>query len=188
MQTIFKTSLTPLQYFEQNFQTQVKPPENCPNCGWAHTLEALAYYDRYVSWLTGVLLIWVRRFLCRHCRVSVSCLPDFAQPYRAVNSATIAAGFSGQGQSRELNRAAEHWGTAIAVYWRRYQRHLPGLLRIVGSAFGALPLQPTAQEFWQQLLARCVDLASATRQLVGQFHTCLFGTYRCHQRRQPQAA
>lgn len=188
MQTIFKTSLTPQQYFEQNYQKQVKPPENCPNCGRAHSLEALTYYERYVTWLTKVLLIWVRRFLCRRCRVSVSCLPHFAQPYRAVNSATIAAGFSGQAQSREQNQAVEHWGTAIAVYWRRYQRHLPALLRIVGNAFGALPLQPAAQEFWQALLGRCGDLASATRQLVHQFHTCLFGTYRCHQRRQLQAA
>ena len=34
----------------------------------------------------------------------------------------------------------------------------------------------------------CGDLARATRQLIHQFHTCLFGTYRCHQRRQLQAA
>jgi len=188
MQIIFKTSLTPQQYFEQNSQKQVKPPENCPNCGRAHTLEALAYYERYATSVLAVLLIWVRRFLCRRCRVSVSCLPDFAQPYRAVNSATIAAGFSGQTQSREESRAVHHWGTAIAGYWRRYQRHLPALLCIVGNAFGALPLQPTAREFWNVLLARCGDLASATRQLVQRFHTCLFGTYRCHQRRPLRAA
>jgi len=188
MQTIFKTSLTPEQYVEQDYQKQVKPPENCPNCRRAHTLEALAYYERYVTSVLAVLLIWVRRFLCRHCRVSVSCLPDFAQPYRAVNSATIAAGFSGQARGRQEDQAVQHWGTAIAVYWRRYERHLPALLCIVGNAFGALPLQPTAREFWHLLLAGCGDLASATRQLVHQFHTCLFGTYRCHQRRPPQGA
>ncbi len=188
MQNIFKTSLTPQQYADRKYHKQVKAPENCLNCGRAHSLEALAYYHRYVSWLTGVLMIWVRRFLCRHCRVSVSCLPDFAQPYRAVNSETIAAGFSGQTRTREQNRAVEHWGTAIAVYWRRYQGHLPALLCIVGNAFGALPLQPTAREFWNVLLARCGDLAGATRELVQQFHTCLFGTYGCHQRRPLRAA
>lgn len=184
MQNIFKTSLTPEQYVQQEYHKQVRAPENCPNCQRAHTLEALAYYERYVTSVLAVLLICVRRFLCRHCRVSVSCLPDFAQPYRAVNSATIAAGFSGQTQSREV----QHWGAAIGVYWRRYQRHLPALLRIVGNRFGALPLQPTARGFWQQLLAECGDLAGATRQLVGPFHTCLFGTYRCHQRRPLRAA
>jgi hypothetical protein len=179
MQTIVKTSLTPEQYVEQDYHQQVKPPENCPNCGRAHALEALAYYERYVTSLLAVLLIGVRRFLCRHCRVSVSCLPDFAQPYRAVNSSTIEAGFNGQIQRREV----QHWGVAIAVYWRRFEAHLPLLLRQVGQAFGALPLPATAKDFWQQLLARCGDLANATRQLVHRFHTCLFSTYRCHQRR-----
>jgi Domain of unknown function (DUF6431) len=178
MQRIYPTSLTPEQYVEQEHHKQVRPPENCPNCEGAHTLEALAYYRRYVTWLTGVLMIWVRRFLCRHCRVSVSCLPDFAQPYRAINTRTIAAGFSGQTQSREV----QHWGTTIEAYWRRFQTHLPILIRQVGNAFGPLPLAPTARGFWQQLLKHCGDLASATRQLVHQFHTCLFGTYRCHQR------
>ena len=179
MQNIFKTSLTPQQYVEQDYHKQVKAPENCPNCQQVHALEALAYYRRYVTSLTAVLIMWVRRFLCRHCRVSVSCLPDFAQPYRAVNTATIAAGFNGQTQKREV----EHWGTAIAVYWRRFAGHLPALVRSVGNAFGPLPLSPTATDFWKQLLGRCGGLAGATRQLVSQFHTCLWGTYRCHQPR-----
>ena len=179
MQNIFKTSLTPQQYVQQNYQKQVRPPENCLNCGQAHSLEALTYYQRYVTWLKEVLRIWVRRFLCRHCRVSISCLPDFAQPYRAVNTATIEAAFNGQTQKPDV----QHWVPAIEPYWRRFQAHVPRLLRQVGNAFGPVPLEPTAKGFWEQLLRRCADLASATRQLVGQFHTCLFGTYRCHQRR-----
>ncbi len=179
MQTIFPTSLTPKQYAEQNYQKQVPPPERCVNCGRANSLEALAYYHRYITWLTEVLIIWVRRFLCRHCRVSISCLPDFAQPYRVVNTATVAAGFSGQTQSRPVR----HWGSLIESYWRRFQAHLPRLLQRVGNAFGPVPLVATAQGFCQQLLRHCGDLAGATGQLVHRFHTCLFGTYRCHQRR-----
>jgi hypothetical protein len=179
MQTIFKTSLTPQEYFEQNYQKQVKPPENCPNCGRAHSLEALTYYDRYVTWLTNVLLIWVRRFLCRRCRVSVSCLPSFAQPYRAINTSTIESGFNEQIQKRTVPR----WDTILRSYWRRFESHLPKLLQQVGNAFGAVPLRPTAEGFWKQLVRHCGNLAGATRQLVHQFHTCLFGTYRCHQRR-----
>jgi len=185
MQTIFQTSLTPEEYAEQDYQRQVRPPENCPNCSRAHGLEALAYYHRYITTATAlVLMIWVRRFLCRHCQVSVSCLPAFAQPYRPVNTPTVAAGFNGEVTRPEVQR----WGQLIKVYWRRFERHLPTLLRQVGHAFGSVPLQPTAQGFWGQLLRHCGDLASATRQLIHQFHTCLFGTYRCHQRRQLQAA
>jgi hypothetical protein len=183
MQTIFQTSLTPEQYAEQDYQHQVPPPEICPNCGRALTLEALGYYHRYVSTAALVLWIWIRRFWCRHCRVSVSCLPQFAQPYRVVNTPTVAAGFNG-----EVTRAVEHWQHLIGDYWRRFEAHLPVLVRQVGNAFGPLPLQPTARGFWHQLMGRCGDLAAATRQLVHQFHTCLFGTYRCHQRRQLQAA
>jgi len=184
MQTIYPTSLTPEQYAEQEYHRQVQRPENCPNCRRAHALEALAFYHRYITTATAlVLLIWVRRFLCRHCRVSVSCLPAFAQPYRPVNTPTIAAGFNGQ-STPEVAR----WSELIQGYWRRFETHLPTLLRQVGNALGPVPLRPTAQGFWEQLLQHCGDLASATRQLIHQFHTCLFGTYRCHQRRPLQAA
>ena len=128
MQTILKTSLTPVQYVEQEHHKQVKPPANCPNCSRAHSLEALAYYRRYVTWLTSAFLIWVRRFLCRRCRVSVSCLPSFAQPYRAINTRTIESGFNEQLQQRTV----PHWDTTLRSYWRRYQSHLPRLLQHVG--------------------------------------------------------
>jgi hypothetical protein len=135
-------------------------PENCPNCQGALTLEALAYYDRYITTATAlVLLIWVRRFLCRVCGVSVSCLPSFAQPYRPVNTSTVEAGFNGQGQKPEVRR----WALLIETYWQRFQEHLPRLVRQVGNAFGPVPLQPTARGFWRQLLEQGGDLASVTR-------------------------
>jgi hypothetical protein len=185
MQKIYPTSLTPEQYVEQEHHRQVPPPENCPNCQRAHTLEALAYYERYVSTATAlVLLIWVRRFLCRLCRVSVSCLPAFAQPYRPVNTPTVEAGFNGQETRPEVQR----WKGLIDCYWVRFEKHLPVLLRQVGNAFGPLPLQPAARGLWRQLLDQCGTLAQATERLIHQFHTCLFGTYCCHQRRQLHAA
>lgn len=185
MQKIFQTSLTPEQYAHSEYHRQVPPPENCPNCEGAHVLEALTYYERYISTARALfLLIWVRRFRCRRCRISVSCLPSFAQPYRPVNTTTIAAGFNGEADRPEVQRAYE----LIKCYWRRFEMHLPVLLRSVGNAFGPLTLQPTAQGFWRQLLQACGDLPRATEELIHQFHTCLFGTYRCHQPRQPQAA
>ena len=184
MQTIFQTSLTPEQYAQQDYHSQVPRPENCPNCGCALTLEALGYYHRYISTATALVLwIWVRRFLCRHCHITVSCLPQFAQPYRPVNTPTVAEGFNGQATPQ-----VARWSQLIQGYWRRFEAHLPTLVRQVGNAFGPLSLQPTAQRFWRQLLGHCGDLATATRQLIHQFHTCLFGNYRCHQRRPLQAA
>jgi hypothetical protein len=184
LQTYYPTSLTPEQYAEQEHHKQVPRPEDCPNCRRAHLLEALGYYWRFITTATAaVLLIGVRRFLCRHCRVSVSCLPQFAQPYRPVNTGTVEKGFNGQATDQ-----VARWSHLIRCYGKRFESHLPLLLRQVGNAFGPVPLQPTAKDFWHQLMKSCGDLGSATRQLVHQFHTCLFGTYRCHQRRQPLQA
>jgi hypothetical protein len=184
MQTIFKTSLTPEQYAEQEYHKQVRPPENCPNCLMALALEALAYYWRYITTATAaVLLIAIRRFQCPKCQVTVSCLPEFAQPYRAVNTPTVTDGFNGKATAQTAR-----WSHLLECYWERYESHLPVLLRQVGNAFGPLPLKATAEDFWRRLFARCGDLGAATRQLIDQFHTCLFGTYRCHQRRQPLQA
>lgn len=184
MQTIYPTSLTPEQYAEQEYHKQVRPPENCPNCRKAHALEALTYYERYITTATVlVLLIWVRRFLCRGCRITVSCLPEFAQPYRPVNTPTVAEGFDGKATDQTAR-----WIGLIECYWDRFESHLPSLLRQVGNAFGAVPLAPVAKDFWKQLISSCGDLGQATRQLIHQFHTCLFGNYRCHQRRQPLQA
>src|SRR5437870_12394630 len=73
MQLIRPVPVTAEQYVQENFHQQIRAPENCPNCQHAHSLEALCYYWRYVtSMLAAVLRIQVRRFLCRHCRVSVS--------------------------------------------------------------------------------------------------------------------
>ena len=184
MQTIFKTSLTPEQYAQQEYHKQVRPPENCLNCQRAHALEALSYYDRFITTATYLVLsIWVRRFQCRHCEVTVSCLPEFAQPYRAVNTPTVADGFNGKATD-EVKR----WASLIAAYWKRFKSHLPDLLRVVGNAFGPVPLQPRAEDFWWRLIARCGDQGQATGQLIHEFHTCLFGNYRCHQRPQPLQA
>lgn len=179
MQIIQPVSLTPEQYVNANYHKEVRPPENCPNCKKPNSLWALGYYERYVTCLLEVLSIWVRRFRCQECRISVSCLPDFAQPYRAVNSATVEAGFNGEASTRSV----QHWGSLIQVYWKAFTRHLGLLLQTVGSAFGRCPLHLSVDAFWQKLKRACGGLDTATRQLVDKFRTCLFGTYRCHQRK-----
>jgi len=178
MQTIYPTTLTPLEYLEQGGAKQVQKPENCANCGGAHCLEALGYYWRYISHLLECLRIPVRRFLCLQCRVSISCLPDFAQPYRVVNTQTVQAGFNeGQG------RAEVHWGSLIAVYWKKFAAFLQELLGTVGNAFGPCPVRIGPEDFWRLILKQCSSLAAATGELVHRFRICLFDRYQCHQRK-----
>jgi hypothetical protein len=104
--------------------------------------------------------------------------------------ATVSPGQYGddcEGFHGQRTPAVARWSELIQGYWRRFESHLPTLLRQVGNAFGPVPLRPAAPDFWRQLLQHAGDLAQLTRELIHQFHTCLFGTYRCHQRRPLQA-
>jgi hypothetical protein len=181
MQTIFPTSLTPEQYVEQNYQEQVQAPEHCPHCDCLSSLEALGYYSRFVTQaIATVLTIWVRRFRCRRCRRSVSCLPAFAQPYRVVNNATIEAAFNGEHTRPDVQR----WWILLLTYWRRFEAQVPELVRRVGQALGSLPVRASARNFWTGCVQESGGLARTTRELIARFRTCLFGTYRCHQPQQ----
>lgn len=180
MQIIQPLSLSPEQYIQQGYHRRIRPPENCPYCLHPDSLKALGYYARFITALLAqVLSIWVRRFLCHHCRHTVSCLPEFAQPYRLVNTPTVQAAFQGENRPE-----VQRWKSLTDSYWRRFQKHLPELLQRIGYAFGCYPPDPSPPSIWNLLVKACGSLATATRQLVDQFRTCLFGTYRCHQ---PQA-
>ena len=91
MQTIFQTSLTPEQYAKHDHHRQVPPPPNCPNCHRARSLEALAYYQRYItSALAVVLWIWVRRFMPPQQKLWVNGVGSGSLPrlwYKAVSIA-----------------------------------------------------------------------------------------------------
>lgn len=156
--------------------------------------EALGYYERSISHEeTGeVLRIRVRRFRSLGCEATVSCLPDFCQPYRIVCNRAIADYFAGK---REQHRVAG-WHDVLGSYRRRFACWLegnvalrvmgPGLLATVGARFGRPPPpggKGFAGEFWRQIIAACDGVASATRQLLGEFRVTLFGRYKCHQSR-----
>lgn len=178
MQIIVSTSLTPEEYAQGKHPKQVKAPEHCPNCQHLKGLEGLGYYSRGITQSkAAVLVILVRRFFCRYCRITVSCLPAFAQPYRLVNTETIEAAFEGRKEGPEVQR----WIRLIDTYWRCFKEHLPELVGRVGNFFGALPLSPGAQGVWEVWIKRCRSLGALSKELISRFSTCLFGTYHCHQ-------
>ena len=184
MQIIVSVALSPEQYVETEHHKEILRPSICPNCLKAGKLKAKGYYGRFVTLLlvAAVLKIWVRRFRCRHCDITVSCLPDFAQPYRPVQNQTIEAGFQGKDEPH-----VQRWSGLIRGYWKRFERHWPRLQRRVGAAFGRCAPEATARQFWERLLESCGSLTTATRQLVHDFRETLFATYRCHQPKSYQA-
>jgi len=119
----------------------------------------------------------VRRFLCTFCGITVSCLPCFAQPYRLVNHTTLEAFLKGQNGRRDVQAQAG----LLKRYARRFAEWRPSLLRIVGHRFGRASPKEEATAFWRRAVAACGSAAELTMQLVTEFRTTCFRTYRCHQ-------
>ena len=182
MQLIYAIDIDPEQYVAESFHKRMRPPARCPHCYHANTLWAWGYYGRNLSRIGfGVLLIFVRRFLCHRCRKTVSLLPSFAQPYRFVQNCTIEKYVRGNPLPDEVSRHLD----LLAKYWRRFCLWLPELERTLGHALGrAPPRDPIAA--WRFLMESHSDLGSTTQNLVTAFQVTPFGRYRCHRPNGPE--
>lgn len=179
MQIIVEVGIDPASYVNEEYQRRVRAPSVCPNCGRAQALEAHGYYWRWVTALCGLVIqIAVRRFCCRHCPVTVSCLPQFAQPYRLVCNQTIEAFFGGEKDRCDVER----WQELLGRYRRSYESFLAELRAACGALFGRSPPQEEALGFWDRVMEACGGLTAATGRLVHELGITLFGRYRCHQR------
>ena len=178
MQVIMKTQwATVEEYIAGSGHSRVRPPERCPRCGKLHTLEHLGYYQRGCTDSEGeVREISVRRFECANCGRTVSCLPDFAQPYRMINNATTQKFFAGDRESRDVERNSDN----LRRYWGRFAGMVRRLGQTLGCSLGRGPPRETAAGLWRRILAKYRTLADATRNLVSDFKTTCFGQYRCH--------
>ena len=178
VQKVVRVRLTIEAYVREGFQTRMRPPEQCPNCGRFHRLRAHGYYDRDSTESTGKpMRFWVRRFRCGHCGITVSCLPCFAQPYRLVNHTTWDAFLNGQGARRDVQALQG----LLQRYICRFAEWRPSLVRIVGHRFGRDAPKENATAFLRRAVAVCGSAAELTTQLVTEFRTTCFRTYRCHQ-------
>jgi hypothetical protein len=178
MQKLRRVKLTAEAYVREQFHTRMRPPEECPNCGRLHRLWVHGYYGRWTTDEVGkALRFLVRRFLCTFCGITVSCLPCFAQPYRLVNHTTLEAFLRGQQGRRDVQAQAG----LLKRYVRRFAEWRPSLQRIVGHRFGRASPKEEATAFWRRAVAACGSAAELTMQLVTEFRTTCFRTYRCHQ-------
>jgi hypothetical protein len=178
MQKLRRVKLTVEAYVREQFHQRMRPPEECPNCGRLHRLWAHGYYERYSTESVGkAISFWVRRFLCTFCGITVSCLPCFAQPYRLVNHMTLEAFLKGQDGRRDVQAQMG----LLKRYGRRFAEWRPSLLRIVGHRYGRASPKEEATAFWRRAVAACGSAAELTMQLVTEFRTTCFRTYRCHQ-------
>jgi hypothetical protein len=178
MQVVRRIKLPIEEYVGQEFHKRMRAPEQCPNCGRFHRLWAHGYYERDSTESTGkALRFLVRRFLCIACKITVSCLPDFAQPYRLVSHPTLEEFLNGRLHRRDVQARED----LLKRYVRRFTDWRPSLMRIVGYRFGRASPKEDATVFWRRTVATCGSAAELTMQLVEEFSTTCFRTYRCHQ-------
>jgi len=178
MQKLVRVKLSVEAYVREQYHRQMSPPSQCPSCGRFHRLWALGYYQRYTTGALGkAIALLVRRFRCTYCRVTVSCLPCFAQPYRLVNHTTLEAFVKGGHCRRDVQA---QWDL-LQRYLRRFVEWQPELLKIIGRRFGRASPKEDATAFWQRAVATCGSASKLTVLLVTQYRTTCFTTYRCHQ-------
>lgn len=177
MQLIVACCKTVEDYIKQEAHLMVRAPERCPRCGKLHTLTHLGYYSRGCTDSEGVAReISVARFQCSNCKITVSCLPDFAQPYRLVNNTTTQKFFNDDRKSTDVMHRHDN----LRSYWKRFADMAKHLRQTVGCALGRAPPKEPAAGLWRRILAKYGTLANATRYLVSEFKTTCFGRYACH--------
>ena len=178
MQKLVRVNLSVEAYVREQYHRQMRPPSQCPNCGRFRRLWALGYYRRYTTGAVGrALAILVRRFRCTYCRVTVSCLPCFAQPYRLLNHTTLEVFVQGRHRRRDVQA---QWDL-LQRYLRRFAEWQPELLKIIGHRFGRASPKEDATAFWRRAVASCGSASKLTVHLMEQYRTTCFTTYRCHQ-------
>jgi len=178
MQVIVKTSCSTVEeYIAQEAHRGVRPPEQCPHCNKPHSFEHLGYYPRGCTDSTGKIReISVIRFKCPLSKRTVSCLPDFAQPYRMVNNTTSQRFFNGDRKSADVQRNRD----TLRRYWRRFTGMAACFRHLVGCSLGRAPPKEPAAGLWRRILAKYRTLTNATRHLTREFKITCFGKYRCH--------
>ena len=163
MQKIVRVKLTVEEYVREQYHRQMPRPSQCPSCGRFRRLWALGYYERYTTGALGkAIAILVRRFRCTVCRVTVSCLPCFAQPYRLVSHITLEAFLKGRHRRRDVQA---QWDL-LQRYLRRFAEWQPALLKILGHRFGRASPKEDATAFWRRAVATCGSASKLTVHLV----------------------
>lgn len=155
-------------------------PSLCGHC--EGPLEPLGYYWRNVSGSRRyeVFRIRIMRLICGVCRLTTSCLPSFAQPYRLVATEQLER----HALAKEGAAQDDPWLSLLKIYLRVISRFLGEFFKRIGNYFGRPP--PEARRDGRALVAWLTklrgSLATATEQLINHLGTCLFGAYRCHKK------
>lgn len=175
MQILIESADLPEKYAADAMHTRIRPPLKCPSCSRETSMRAHCYYRRNTTDSAGhAVSIMVRRFRCRYCQATISCLPAFVHPYRYVNCATIQRAFDGCVAALDVERNAG----LLRRYWARFSLWCKNLGITLASLASYFPIKATA--VWGALRQGSASLSVCTMRLVSDHQVTCFGRYRCH--------
>lgn len=182
VQIIVEVSVSAEQYVSQGFERSISPPNACPHCHAAGTLDILGYYTRSVTGKRSVILrLSVRRFRCRACHKTVSILPAFAQPYRLVQNHTVDRFFCGNKKSENITP----WLPLLKRYWKRFAWWVSQTDAVLRRELDQIPPHCSPTAWWAGIVVSFGNIGIATQKLVTRLRITLFGEYRCHRPNAP---
>jgi Domain of unknown function (DUF6431) len=165
------------QYVEEISDPDRYRPDGCPQCQARCPLIAHGFYCRTLVDVTFDGAIWVRRYLCRLCKRTVSLLPDFALPYLRFGLSIIRLFLVARLlQGRSLREAAgtagqPHMPYQRGQFWiRRFQKQAAALC----TALASLTTVMAAADF----LNRALHMLEAIGWIAA--HRFLFAELRMH--------
>jgi hypothetical protein len=95
---------------------------DCPHCH--DRLVKNGFYRRYVITSNGTYIIYIRRYRCKHCGISISILPSFLLPHfqRSLNSIFESI------KEYVFNKKFLLYRRAVFLYLQRFKTNIPGII------------------------------------------------------------
>jgi len=180
MQAIVCVAFDIRTYIREAYHRRVQAPyTTCPQCASGRKLNVLGYYSRYSTDEQGQeLSLWIKRFICKACGKTLSCLPHFVASYRLLHNRLIEAYFLGDSKSIGVQRHSD----LLKTYMKRFEQWQPSLASRIGCVFGRAPPRLKVWEWVRWMIHRAGNFHTVTKKLIEDFQTTCFGSYQCHQK------
>ena len=107
----------------------------------------------------------------------MSCLPEFAFPYRVVQVKTVEKYFNGE-EDAEVRK----WAYLLETYKKRFEERTKLIFSLMlGFIVGLSSREPTSEILWQELFKATESLPVIQRQLLYHFGEGFLGTHKIHE-------
>ena len=179
MQILVPYEGPPEGYQATSAERKMPRPATCPNCGSGRRLRFHGYYARFVSGQSDgeAMLVNIRRYRCRDCRLTTSLLPWFCLPYRLVRGEAVSRYLRGDG----IDACDLRWQGLLSRCQARFESWLPQIVAPLESLFGLCLKGLSASGGWRAVEAKFGSIGRATGSLISACRQTYLGRYSCHQ-------